>query len=238
MKLLELFSGTHAMSDAFKAAGWQTYTVDWDPSTDADLHANIGHLVLDDIIKLCGGVPDVVWASPDCTTYSVAALGKHRRKGEKGDLVPVTEYALSCDLINTHVMNLINDLLEQGTRYYFIENPRGAMRKMPWLEGIPRYTVTYCQYGETRMKPTDIWTNHPDPGFKPPCKNGDPCHVRAPRGARTGTQGIDGKLSRARIPQQLCEHIVRICTPETSANFLDDHFIVAKLDKDGTIRRV
>ncbi len=60
------------------------------------------------------------------------------------------------------------------------------------------------------MKPTDIWTNHPDPKFKPPCKNGDTCHVRAPRGARTGTQGIKGSKDRAVIPYQLCEHIVDI----------------------------
>ncbi len=121
---------------------------------------------------------------------------------------------------------------------WFIENPRGAMRKMPWIEDYPRYTVTYCQYGETRQKPTDIWTNHPFPQFKPPCKAGDPCHERAPRGSRTGTQGIDGKLNRAKLPLQLCEHIVEICTPTTESNFLDDHFILCKVEKKGTIRRV
>lgn len=67
-----------------------------------------------------------------------------------------------------------------------------------------------CQYGDTRMKPTDIWTNHPNPKFKPPCKNGDTCHVAAPRGSRTGTQGINNAIDRARIPDELCRHIVRI----------------------------
>ena len=32
--------------------------------------------------------------------------------------------------------------------------------------------LTYCQYGDQRQKPTDIWTNHPQPNFKPPCKQG------------------------------------------------------------------
>ena len=82
---------------------------------------------------------------------------------------------------------------------------------MWFMKNLPRYTVTYCQYGDTRMKPTDIWTNHPNPRFKPPCKNGDPCHVSAPRGASTGTQGIKGRIMRAVIPQELCEHIVEIC---------------------------
>lgn len=61
------------------------------------------------------------------------------------------------------------------------------------------------------MKPTDIWTNHPNPQFKPPCNKGDPCHIAAPRGSRTGTQGLKCSKEKARIPPQLCEHIVDIC---------------------------
>lgn len=94
---------------------------------------------------------------------------------------------------------------------WFIENPRGGMRKMDFMSALPRYTVTYCQYGDSRMKPTDIWTNHPDPKFKPMCHNGDPCHVAAPRGAKTGTQGLAGSVDRSRIPEELCRHIVTIC---------------------------
>ena len=88
---------------------------------------------------------------------------------------------------------------------------------MTWMQGLPRYTVTYCKYEldkpleERRMKPTDIWTNHPDPKFKPICKNGDPCHASAPRGSATGTQGIKGAKDRSVIPKMLCEHIVDIC---------------------------
>lgn len=64
------------------------------------------------------------------------------------------------------------------------------------------------------MKPTDIWTNHPNPRFKAPCKNGDKCHEKAPRGSRTGTQGIQGAIKRAIIPEELCEHIVNISEEE------------------------
>jgi len=94
---------------------------------------------------------------------------------------------------------------------WFIENPRGGMRKMDFMSGLPRYTVTYCQYGDSRMKPTDIWCNHPNPKFRPPCHNGDPCHVSAPRGAKTGTQGLAGSVERSVIPPALCRHIVDIC---------------------------
>lgn len=110
--------------------------------------------------------------------------------------------------MNLHVHSLIMALTP---RFWFIENPRGGMRKMDFMHGLPRYTVTYCQYGDTRMKPTDIWTNHPQPDFLPPCKNGDPCHERAPRGAKTGTQGRKDHVERSRIPDGLCSHIVDIC---------------------------
>lgn len=206
MKVLELFSGTGVLSKAFRDRGHETFTVDFDQNIECDLHADIETLTADEIIEAFGK-PDVVWASPDCTTYSVAAISHHRMKlGET--LYPVTEYAQKCDRTNRHVIELIEQL---KPKYWFIENPRGWLRKMDFMKGLPRYTVTYCQYGESRMKPTDIWTNHPDPKFKPPCHNGDPCHERAPRGSTTGTQGISGKKMRAKLPKELCEHIVDIC---------------------------
>lgn len=61
------------------------------------------------------------------------------------------------------------------------------------------------------MKPTDIFTNYPNPNFKPPCKNGDNCHVSAPRGSRTGTQGLKGSKERSIIPEELCDYIVSLC---------------------------
>lgn len=208
MKVLDLFCGTKSIAKAFEARGHEVYTVDWDKGFCPSLCIDIGILTAADIINLCGGVPDVIWASPDCTTYSVQAISHHRRREPSGNLVAVTDYARTCDRINAHLIDLIREL---KPKYYFIENPRAGMRKMDFVQGLPRYTVTYCQYGEKRMKPTDIWTNHPDPKFKPPCKNGDPCHEAAPRGSQTGTQGSHNKIEKARIPKLLCEHIVDIC---------------------------
>ena len=208
MKVLDLFCGTKSVATAFKVRGHEVYTVDWDKQFKPDLAADIGTLTAADIINLCGGVPDVIWASPDCTTYSVAAISKHRRKEPNGNLTPITDYAKRCDEVNKHLIDLINEL---QPKYWFIENPRGGFRKMDFIQGLPMYTVTYCKYGEKRMKPTDIWTNHPDPQFKPACKNGDSCHDAAPRGARTGTQSLKNRIEKAKIPQLLCEHIVDIC---------------------------
>ena len=208
MKVLELFAGTRSIGKAFEAKGHEVFSVEWDKDFEnIDLYADISTLTAKDILKQFGQ-PDVIWASPDCSTYSIAGISHHRRQQEGGNLEPVSDYAKFCDMTNKHVLDLINEL---KPRFYFIENPRGGMRKMDFMKGLYRYTVTYCQYGDTRMKPTDIWTNHPDPCFKPMCKNGDPCHEKAPRGSATGTQGLKGSKERSVIPAQLCQHIVDIC---------------------------
>ncbi len=208
MKILELFAGTRSIGKAFEAAGHDVYSVEWDEQhSGIDWYADIGAITTQDIIERFGR-PDVIWASPDCTTYSIAAISHHRTREDDGNLAPKSEYARQCDAVNQNTLLLIEEL---QPRYYFIENPRGGMRKMRFMAGLPRYTVTYCQYGDTRMKPTDLWTNHPDPQFKPMCKNGAPCHVAAPRGSRTGTQGLKNSVERSRIPTELCEHIVKIC---------------------------
>lgn len=221
LRVLELFAGTRSIGKAFEARGHEVYSVEWDKSFEnIDLHADIGTLTAQDILDKFG-MPDVIWASPDCATFSIAAISHHRRRDPAtGNLEPVSEYAKFCDRVDQNVLYLVDEL--NGLRnliglpelVYFIENPRGGMRKMTWMQGRTRHTVTYCQYGDSRMKPTDIWTNHPDPQFKPTCKNGDPCHVSAPRGAKTGTQGLKGSKERSVIPAQLCEHIVDICERE------------------------
>lgn len=209
MKVLELFAGTRSIGKAFEKRGHEVYSVEWDKEFEKiNLHTDIEFLKADQIIADFG-YPDVIWASPDCSTFSIAGISHHRVKDMlSGRLYAKSEYACKCDRVDKNVLKLIDDL---KPKFYFMENPRGGMRKAYWMRDIPRYTVTYCQYGDTRMKPTDIWTNHPNPQFKPMCKNGDPCHIKAPRGAKTGTQGLKGSKERSVIPAELCEHIVDIC---------------------------
>ena len=215
MKVLELFAGTRSIGKAFEKHGHEVYSIEWNKDFDnIDWYEDIGKITAQDIIDRFGH-PDVIWASPDCATFSIAAISHHRRKNpETGNLDPISDYAKFCDKVDQHVLQLIEEL---QPKYWFIENPRGGLRKMTWMQGLPRYTLTYCKYetdkpiSERRMKPTDIWTNHPNPNFIPPCKNGDPCHASAPRGSKTGTQGIKGSVDRSRIPDKLCEYIVELC---------------------------
>jgi len=235
--VLELFAGTRSIGKAFEAKGHKVYSVDWDKSfTDIDLYADIGKLTIDDINNLVEGQHiDVVWLSPDCTSYSLAAIGKHRKKNPTtGNLDPQTEYAKFCDNVNAHCIDLLKEI---NPSLYFIENPRGGFRKMTFMQGLPRYTVTYCKYTtdlpleQRRMKPTDIWTNHPDPKFIPPCTYGDPCHVAAPRGSKTGTQGLKDWKERSKIPEALCKHVVDISEEYIYNNDKEDKPLISNREQ-------
>lgn len=81
MKILELFAGTRSISKAFEKRGHSTYSVEWNKDFEnISLYEDVNNLTVKKIIKLCGGIPDVIWASPDCTTYSIAGIGHHRVK--------------------------------------------------------------------------------------------------------------------------------------------------------------
>lgn len=183
--------------------GHDVFSVDWTHYTDIDLVKDIGLLTVDDL----PWIPDMVWASPDCTTYTIAAISTHR-----DGVIPKSKYAAKCDDVNRHVMGLLAELCAANPYLvWFIENPRGMMRKMPWLQNVRRETVWYCQYGDDRAKPTDVWTNSQTWVPRPMCKNGSPTchHQRAPRGAKTGTQGRKGSYNRSMIPPDLCLEVIQ-----------------------------
>lgn len=208
LKVLELFSGTECLSDAFRVRGHKCFTVDWDKKFPSSLHIDILQLTAERILWDFGR-PDIIWAGCDCSTFSVAAIGHHRMKNPvTGNLDPKTEKAARADEVNKHTLQLIKDL---HPHFFFIENPMGGLRKMDYMQGIPRHLITYCQYGFPYRKATDIFTNHPRTEFKPPCKNGDPCHEPAPRGTQKGLQKLKGTELRSMYPPELCEHIVDIC---------------------------
>lgn len=200
MLIFDLFSGTGSSTQAFVDEGHKVITFELDPSFTATENVDILHLTSDYLLKTYGR-PDFIWASPPCTTFSVASIGKHWNL----DKTPKTESASEAIKLVEHTINLIKELQPE---FYLIENPRGMLRTLPVMKELNRYTVTYCQYGDTRMKPTDLWGFIPFWNPRPACKNGEPCHEAAPRGARTGTQGLKGAKRRSEVPYQLGKEIL------------------------------
>jgi len=204
--VLDLFAGTGSSTQAFADRGHKVVRVELDPQHEAELHADVSRLLTTQVFDLCGGEPDFIWASPPCTCFSVASIGHYWERGETS-VRPKHPDALAAQELVLATLELIRNLVPH---FWLMENPRGMLRKMPFMAQYPRTTVTYCQYGDTRMKPTDLWGRMPW-GWRPrpACKNGAPCHTPAPRGSRTGTQGIVGSVDRSRVPYELS---LEICT--------------------------
>ena len=200
MKVLELFCGTKSFSNVAKENGHEVFTIDNDPQFNPDLCKDI--LDLKDIPFDIPFRPDVIWASPPCQCFSVATIGKNWNKEDKSPKNDRARQAIELVMKTLEIIEILKP------KFWFIENPRGMLRKMSFMIPLPRKTVTYCQYGDTRMKPTDIWTNL---NWKPKemCNYGDTCHVSAPRGSPTGTQGIKGSRDRGIIPKELCLEIIK-----------------------------
>jgi hypothetical protein len=198
--LLEWFCGTKSIGKEFEKVGFKVVSLDFDPQFNPDICADILTLDPNDFRGL--GV-DVFWASPPCNAFSVAVIGKNWHH----DHTPKNDTARLGLKILEKTVEFVRVLLDDNPDLQFwFENPRGKMRRMPIVQDFKRNTVSYCQYGDTRMKPTDIWTNT-DWVPRPMCKSGDGCHEAAPRGSKTGTQGIKGSRDRAIIPAELCAEI-------------------------------
>jgi|TARA_R110000765_G_scaffold6552_1_gene20165 site-specific DNA-cytosine methylase len=212
MNVLELFAGSRSIGKVCDNLGYNVF------SSDINSFDNIDYVI--DInkfdVSLVPFIPDFIWASPPCTYFSVASIGKHWNKNN----TPKSDNALKGVEYVKSTLKIINyfKLLNPNLNW-FMENPRGKLRKLNIVKGLPRTTVWYCKYGDTRAKPTDIWSNNiwnpmfNTNGWKPreECFNGnkDCHHEAAPRGSRTGTQGLKGNYDRSKIPQQLCEDIVK-----------------------------
>lgn len=184
MRVLDLFAGLEGWSAPFRDRGHEVCSSDIAERFDVDIHADILDLTPADLPWR----PDIVLASPPCEVFSVLQIGRnwtgptdfppHQPKTEKAEL--------ALRLVE-RTRWLIGEL---EPAFFVIENPRAKLRKLPPVADLERRTVTYCQYGEPFMKPTDLWGGFPPSlVLKPTCRAGDPCHVASPRGSTTGIQG-------------------------------------------------
>lgn len=191
MYILDLFAGKggELRRPIIEGLGHHLTTLDINKDFHCDITADI--MEIDDL-----GLYDFIWASPPCETWSVASIGHHWNR----DNTPKTKEAEYGIRLVRHTIDLMQSSAKTA---WLIENPRGKLRKMDFMKGIPRDTVTYCQYGEKRMKPTDIWHVGLNWIPRPMCKNGDVCHDRVPRSSGLGTESIKAYADKAIVPTEL-----------------------------------
>lgn len=212
-RILELFSGSRSLGVIAEGMGFEVCSVDWKPFPGTTIVADIRELKPADLPWR----PSFTWASPDCTSFSICACSRHRK-----DLQPISPTAVMGDALARKTLELV-DWSGGG---YVIENPVGLLRKMPFMRGRDRRSVTYCTYGDRRMKPTDLWSNlyrdvmNPN-GWepRPACYNNRRgCHHdrqprrwqdRKERGLqKLGTSGMRGSYERSKVPEQLVREVL------------------------------
>ena len=207
MRVLELFAGSRSWGKVAEERGNEVFSVDWKAFKGIDLVIDIEFLEE----SMLPWIPDVVIDGRPCTTFSMAAGSTHRIEP---NYAPRTPFAKKCDRMNER----LNNFYKKWDCIYYIENPRAMLRKMHYMKGMNRTTVTYCSYGDTRMKPTDIFSNNIYDmfnldGWKPKsiCFNGNTkCqHEPAPRGSKTGTQGLKNNFERSKVPYELVLDIIK-----------------------------
>ncbi len=214
MKLLELFAGSRSIGIEAEKLGFEVFSSDLHNFDKIDYVVDI----LEFDINKIPFKPTMIWASPPCTTYSVSAISHHRPHNK-----PMSDFAKVSDDIVKKTLSIIKQL---KPKYWYIENPRGMLRKMPFMYGLPKTTVWYCKYGLSYAKPTDIWSNNIYSLFRPngwlprpQCFNGNEnCHHdKQPRGYKAkkeagalgkGLQGQKNNYERSKIPKDLCIEIL------------------------------
>lgn len=137
MRLLELFCGTKSIGKEFEKVGFEVTSLDFDAQFGATYTADI-LTIPDDFFS---GF-DVVWASPPCNAFTVALIGRNWYHNHE----PKNDLARQGLAILEKTVAIIKHV---DPKMWWMENPRGKMRRMPIVQDFTRQTVTYCQYGDT-----------------------------------------------------------------------------------------
>jgi len=203
MRLLELFSGTGSVGEVFRAAGWETVSVDVAPTGPCDIVADI--LTLDPVaIDAQYGPFDCVWASPPCTEYSVARTTAKLPRDLEG-----------ADRLVAKALEFIRVLRPM---HWFLENPfTGLLKGRPLMAELPFVKLDFCRYGTRYKKRTAIWTNSTrlegllcQPGSHCAAWDGA-CHPSRAQRAGMGPGDRHAVSELHRLPRALVEAVVAVC---------------------------
>ena len=207
-----MLKGCGAVTQEFVKRKWAVHSIDNCPNSNAILKEDIMKIAPQDL-KF---IPDFLWASPPCFTYSNMSGGRHRNAGEE-------EYEMSPEarehnFLFARMVEMIRFCQKKHPHLIFvIENPVGQMSKMPMMHeiedslGLYCATVHYCAFGRHDKKPTMLWTN--DFGlysrlqdFR--CRKGR-CPYYEAQSHPISCRGNGNEFNAASIPEPLCEEVAQ-----------------------------
>jgi site-specific DNA-cytosine methylase len=162
-RILELFCGTKSVGKVFETAGYEVISLDYNAKFNA---THTEDILTWDYHQYSPDYFDVIWASPDCRTWSLATHGKYRTKQSIYGLNNI--YQEQAILGNNMVLRVIEILTYFKCKSWFIENPKALMVHFPPLKEFIKEqnaynsVVYYGNYNDWGFpKPTHIWSNMP-----------------------------------------------------------------------------
>ena len=242
MRILVLFDGNGCVSKALRKMGHDVRTLD----ILSFEHINYAmDILLFEISMLDGWIPDTIWASPPCETFSIVTGVKGggnlywetvKIKGKVDHILPRTNFSTDKRLkfperittkreLHTRLLiktiKLINQVLKSNPNLIWcIENPASGFMKhyIPNIQtGVIPNVVTYCKYGSSYRKETNIFSNVKLNLEWCPTKhkrNNNTCHhtdsLHRRNDHRKQKDGVvipKTYLERSAIPTKLCEEI-------------------------------
>ena len=216
--LLELCCGWKSVSDVFRAGcggeggGWTVVTLDVLPRFRPDILADVCAWDYRTYFAASAAhsIPDVIWASPPCKTFTVAAWGRHR-DGSGGATSVASREGDACVRA---CLGCIEYCLGRNPKLmFFVENPLyGAFRKLecvqPYLRAGQSRRLQYGDYAPDThsLKPTLVLTN---------CSRWRPKPMVLTKSKRHWN--TLSKKQRTIIPQSLCREVLLAATVEDSS---------------------
>lgn len=157
-KLLELFKGTGSVGKVAKKLGYDVVSIDFDPIFTPTIETDILDWNYKKFYKETHYIPDFIWASPPCNTFSSLSYPLKGRNIETAE--PYSERAKIGTKILHRTLQIIQFFNKLNPNMKFcIENPHGMMRKDKLMKKLYMETTLYCLYGDFKKKPTDFWSN-------------------------------------------------------------------------------
>ena len=161
LKLLELFKGTGSIGKVANKMNIDVISLDLEEKYKPDILTDILDWDYKKFYKQYNFIPDFIWASPPCNTYSPLAYPLKERNPQTAE--PLSERALLGTLILYKTLEIVRFFLKLNPNLLFvIENPKGMMRKDKIIKQLNLSSTVYSAYGDIKRKPTDFFNNLPE----------------------------------------------------------------------------
>jgi site-specific DNA-cytosine methylase len=155
---LDLFSGSGNVTHELEKQGFIVFSCDWNTRYNAWFCGNILEFPFQKISEKIS----VIWASPDCSTFSreasPALWSKETLKYRQYRYTALTSRSMAA---LSYVAQTIKIIQYFKPALWIIENPVGRLRHLEIMGQFApyRYCVNYRDWGFDYSKETDIYTN-------------------------------------------------------------------------------